>query len=42
MVYELHLDGRNDEEGLGNLFSNYTPNYRNLMTSYAAKDKLDP
>lgn len=31
---ELHRDWRNDIEGLGNLFSTYIPNYRNLMTSY--------
>jgi nicotinamidase-related amidase len=36
---ELHRDWRNDVEGLGTLFSNYIPNYRNLMTSYSAKDK---
>lgn len=34
MACELHRDWRNDIEGLGNLFSNYIPNYRNLMTSY--------
>ena len=33
---ELHRDWRNDIEGLGTLFSNHIPNYRNLMTSYAA------
>lgn len=33
---ELHRDWRNDVEGLGALFSNYIPNYRNLMTSYFA------
>ncbi len=33
---ELHRDWRNDIEGLGALFSQYLPNYRNLMTSYAA------
>ncbi|MFD1216579.1 isochorismate family cysteine hydrolase YcaC [Microbulbifer celer] len=32
---ELHRDWRNDVEGLGNLFSNHIPDYRNLMTSYA-------
>lgn len=32
---ELHRDWRNDIEGLGNLFSNHIPDYRNLMTSYA-------
>ncbi|EPE3624336.1 isochorismate family cysteine hydrolase YcaC [Serratia marcescens] len=31
---ELHRDWRNDIEGLGTLFSNYIPDYRNLMTSY--------
>jgi nicotinamidase-related amidase len=34
---ELHRDWRNDIEGLGALFSDYIPNYRNLMTSYFAK-----
>jgi nicotinamidase-related amidase len=34
---ELHRDWRNDVEGLGALFSAYIPNYRNLITSYAAK-----
>ena len=33
---ELHRDWRNDIEGLGALFSNHIPNYRNLMTSYEA------
>jgi nicotinamidase-related amidase len=33
---ELHRDWRNDIEGLGTLFSNHIPDYRNLMTSYAA------
>ncbi len=36
---ELHRDWRNDVEGLGNLLSNHVPNYRNLMTSYAAREK---
>ncbi|MBH2868692.1 hydrolase [Serratia marcescens] len=31
---ELHRDWRNDIEGLGTLFSNHIPGYRNLMTSY--------
>lgn len=31
---ELHRDWRNDIEGLGNLFSNHIPDYRNLITSY--------
>jgi hypothetical protein len=34
MACELHRDWRNDIEGLGALFSNHIPNYRNLMTSY--------
>jgi nicotinamidase-related amidase len=36
---ELHRDWRNDIEGLGALFSNHIPNYRNLMTSYFARKK---
>lgn len=36
---ELHRDWRNDIEGLGNIFSNHLPNYRNLMNSYASKKK---
>lgn len=31
---ELHRDWRNDVEGLGTLFSNHIPDYRNLMTSF--------
>jgi nicotinamidase-related amidase len=38
MAGELHRDWRNDIEGLGDLLSNYIPNYRNLMTSYFAKN----
>jgi len=34
---ELHRDWRNDVEGLGKIFSNHVPNYRNLMSSYKAK-----
>lgn len=34
---ELHRDWRNDVEGLGRLFSNHLPAYRNLITSYNAK-----
>jgi nicotinamidase-related amidase len=34
MACELHRDWRNDIEGLGALFSEHIPNYRNLMTSY--------
>lgn len=31
---ELHRDWRNDIEGLGNLFSNHIPDYRNLITTH--------
>lgn len=34
---ELHRDWRNDIEGLGQLFSQHLPAYRNLITSYNAK-----
>lgn len=30
---ELHRDGRNDVEGLGALFSNHIPDYRNLINN---------
>lgn len=33
---ELHRDWRNDVEGLGVLFANHMPDYRNLMNSYAS------
>jgi nicotinamidase-related amidase len=36
---ELHRDWRTDIEGLGNLLSNHIPAYRNLMTSYLARNK---
>ncbi|MFB3431876.1 MAG: isochorismate family cysteine hydrolase YcaC [Phycisphaerales bacterium] len=36
MACELHRDWRNDMEGLGTLFSNHLPAYRNLMTSFNA------
>lgn len=36
---ELHRDWRNDIEGLGALFSNHIPDYRNLMTSHAKLTK---
>lgn len=39
VVCELHRDWRNDIEGLGNLLSNQIPAYRNLITSYLAKNK---
>jgi nicotinamidase-related amidase len=32
---ELHRDWRNDIAGLGTLFSNHIPDYRNLMNSYS-------
>jgi nicotinamidase-related amidase len=32
---ELHRDWRNDIEGLGKLFGDHIPDYRNLMTSYS-------
>ena len=31
---ELHRDWRNDVDGLGALFSNHIPDYRNLITAY--------
>ncbi|MFG0328995.1 MAG: isochorismate family cysteine hydrolase YcaC [Phycisphaerales bacterium] len=40
MAGELHRDWRNDIEGLGTLFSNHLPAYRNLMTSYAASARM--
>jgi hypothetical protein len=39
---ELHRDWRNDIEGLGALFSNHIPNYRNLTTSYLANKQMCP
>ncbi|MDH4395014.1 MAG: isochorismate family cysteine hydrolase YcaC [Limnobacter sp.] len=36
---ELHRDWRNDIEGLGALFSNHIPDYRNLITSYTSQTK---
>jgi nicotinamidase-related amidase len=33
---ELHRDWRNDVAGLGALFSNHIPDYRNLITSYTS------
>ena len=33
---ELHRDWRNDVEGLGALFSNHIPDYRNLINSHAS------
>ncbi len=34
LACELHRDWRNDVEGLGQLFSNHIPDYRNLITSH--------
>jgi nicotinamidase-related amidase len=34
LACELHRDWRNDIEGLGTLFSQHIPDYRNLITSY--------
>jgi nicotinamidase-related amidase len=31
---ELHVDWRNDVEGLGKLLADHIPSYKNLMTSY--------
>lgn len=39
MACELHRDWRNDVEGLGALFANHIPDYKNLMTSYQALAK---
>jgi nicotinamidase-related amidase len=36
---ELHRDWRNDVEGLGTLFSNHIPDYRNLINSHATLTK---
>jgi hypothetical protein len=40
MTCELHRDWRNDIEGLGNILSTFIPNYRNIMNSYLAQQKL--
>jgi nicotinamidase-related amidase len=36
---ELHRDWRNDVEGLGTLFANHLPAYRNLMTSFNVRPR---
>jgi len=36
MACELHRDWRNDVEGLGALFAEHLPSYKNLITSYNA------
>ncbi|PWE17464.1 hydrolase [Marinicauda salina] len=38
---ELHRDWRNDVEGLGTLFSNHIPDYRNLISSYQANQSAN-
>jgi len=38
---ELHRDWRNDVEGLGALFSNHIPDYRNLITSYTVNQSAE-
>ena len=38
MACELHRDWRIDIEGSGALLSDHNPNYRNLMTSYSARN----
>lgn len=35
---ELHRDWRNDVEGLGALFSNHIPDYRNLISSFSVNN----
>ena len=35
---ELHRDWRNDILGLGTLFSNHIPDYRNLISSLSTKE----
>lgn len=35
LACELHRDWRNDVEGLGTLFANHIPDYKNLMDGYA-------
>ncbi len=39
---ELHRDWRRDVEGLGALFANHIPDYRNLMTSYSRVKAANP
>lgn len=39
LACELHRDWRKDVEGLGTLFSNHIPDYRNLITSYTTLTK---
>ncbi len=36
---ELHRDWRNDIEGLGKLLADHIPDYKNLMTSFAANSR---
>ncbi len=39
LACELHRDWRNDVAGLGQLFANHLPAYRNLMLSYDALNR---
>jgi nicotinamidase-related amidase len=40
LACELHRDWRNDVAGLGALFSNHIPDYRNLITSYMTTQQV--
>ena len=37
---ELHRDWRNDVAGLGALFANHIPDYRNLINSYTTTTQV--
>jgi nicotinamidase-related amidase len=39
---ELHRDWRNDVEGLGALFANHIPDYRNLINSHTTQQQARP
>ncbi|MGE0174715.1 MAG: isochorismate family cysteine hydrolase YcaC [Oligoflexales bacterium] len=39
---ELHRDWRNDVQGLGKLYADHMPAYKNLITSHAALEKRMP
>jgi nicotinamidase-related amidase len=40
LACELHRDWRNDVAGLGALFANHIPDYRNLITSYMTMQQV--
>jgi nicotinamidase-related amidase len=40
LACELHRDWRNDVAGLGALFANHIPDYRNLITSYTTMQQV--